>query len=277
MEKKKNLKTAIIVLAVLLGVSIAALSGILIYNRFAESQPASVTVPENIITPKTENSGSSGGSSETESEGTSPQSSNPESSSQSTSADRSEGSGSTDAEKLAKALRLHERNPGDNTPFKAGNMFPGDAETEYYCIKVSYKDTVTVRFRADVRPGFDKLAEVLKCRVVLLSSGETLYDGLMRDMPESVNHTLKTGEKTTDELYYEITAYLDTSVGSEYMEKDLISDFRWWVQETENLEPPPQTGDTSSLVLWACLAAGSLLVLILLAKKRRKEAEQYGR
>ena len=115
----------------------------------------------------------------------------------------------------------------------------------------------------------------MKCQIVLLSTGETLYDGKMRDMPDSINHTLKTDEKTTSELYYEITVYLDTSVGNEYMEKDFIADFKWWVPETESLKPSPQTGDNFKLVLWVCLAAGSLFILILLAKKRRKEDEQY--
>lgn len=279
-QKKKKTKIVIIILAVLLGVSITALGGTLIYNHFVGKQPVSVVVPENIITPDTDESkpdvdNSDSDSTDPEPDGTSPT----EDETDSNTSDKSTSADSTDSpntDKLATALSLYNRNPGDNTPFEVNNMFPGDNETKYYCVQVSHKDTVVVRFHADIRDGYEKLAEVLKCRIVLLSTGETMYDGLMRDMPESINHKLTTTEKTTSELYYEITAYLDTSVGNEYMEKDLIADFKWWVEETGNLDSP-QTGDNSNIALWACLASGSLFMLILLAKKRRKEDEQYER
>ena len=152
-------------------------------------------------------------------------------------------------------------------------MFPGDAETKYYCVRVSHKGDVVLRFRVDVRPGYDKLAEVLKCRITLPDSGEELYDGLMRDMPASLNCALKTQQSTTSTVYYEITAYLETSVDNEYMNKDLIADFRWWVEETDNLVPP-QTGDNTNLMLWLCIVAISLFVLILLWKKNSKEEQK---
>ena len=81
---------------------------------------------------------------------------------------------------------------------------------------------------------------------------------------------MASNKSTTDELYYEITAYLDTSVGNDYQNKDLIADFSWWVEETENLDSP-QTGDLFKLYLWLCIASGSLLLLILLWRKRKKE------
>ena len=40
-------------------------------------------------------------------------------------------------------------------------MFPGDAETKHFRVQVSYHDQVTVHFRATVRPGYEKLAEVM--------------------------------------------------------------------------------------------------------------------
>ena len=121
-------------------------------------------------------------------------------------------------------LALYQGQAEDNTPFSVGNMFPGDAEAKTFRVEVSRKASVTVHFRADVRPGYEKLAEVLKARVVL-SGGEVLYDGLMRDMPQSVDTAL-TGSGT-DVLTYEITASLDTSVTNEYQNRDLVADFRW--------------------------------------------------
>lgn len=172
---------------------------------------------------------------------------------------------------------MYNKQPEENTPFAVGNMFPGDAETKYYRVQVSYRDTVTVHYHADIRPGYDKLAEVLKVKITLLSDNQTLYDGLMRDMPASLTHRLTTKDSTTDELYYEVTAYLDTSVGNEYQNKDLVADFRWWVEgkDTDHLEPSPVTGDFRRLLPWILLlaASGTACVVLLVVRKRREEEE----
>ena len=152
-------------------------------------------------------------------------------------------------------------------------MFPGDAETQYFRVQVSYHDKVTVHYRAAVRPGYEKLAGVLQVRVKLLTSGETLYAGLMRDMPESVTYTLQSQSSATKDLYYEITAYLETAVGNEYQNEDLTADFTWWVEETGNLDDSPQTGDSSNVVLWALIALGSASVIFLLLLFRRRKGD----
>lgn len=169
-------------------------------------------------------------------------------------------------------LALYQGQAEDNTPFAVGNMFPGDVESKTFRVEVSRKASVTIHFRADVRPGYEKLAEVLKARVVL-GSGEVLYEGLMRDMPQSVDTAL-TGSGT-DALTYEITASLDTSVTNEYQNRDLVADFRWWVTDTDALAPSPKTSDTLTIALWTAVAAVSVCVLIVIARRRRKE-ESYG-
>ena len=98
-------------------------------------------------------------------------------------------------------------------PFYAVNLFPGDSVTQYYCVRVSHSDSVTLRYRANIRSGYDKLAEVLRCRIKV--KGVTLYDGLMRDMPQSVNHRLSAQRRVSTDVVYQITAYLDTSVGND--------------------------------------------------------------
>ena len=261
MERNKKIKIVIIVLAVLLGLSLSALGGTLLYNKTAKSAPAAVTVPDNLITP----SGDAG----------KPASS--QSGVQYGSSDIALSSAQASADKTQKAavIELYNKQPQENTPFWVGNMLPGDSETKYFRVRVSYHDKITVHYKATVRPGYEKLAEVLKVRVKLLSTGETMYDGLMRDMPESLTHKLASKKSTTDELYYEITAYLDTSVGNDYQNKDLIADFKWWVEETGNLDDSPKTGDTSNILLWAVLAAGSLsMIIILHVTRRRKEDEE---
>ena len=279
MEQKKKIKIIIIVLACLLGLSLLALGGTVIYNKIANTTSATVTVPDNLITPdedttKPDNSDSQApDSSDTEK----PDSSDTQTpnSSAATSSSAVPMQSTTAEVKKAATVELYNKQAEENTPFQVGNMFPGDSETKYFRVRVSYHDKITVHYKATVRPGYEKLAEVLKVRVRLLTTGEMLYDGLMRDMPESLTHKLASKKSTTDELYYEITAYLDTSVGNDYQNKDLIADFKWWVEETGNLDDSPQTGDTSNILLWAVLAAGSLgMIIILLVTRRRKEDEE---
>ena len=272
MEKKK--KTIIIILSILLGLSLLALGGTLVYNKTANTTPATVTVPDNLITPAKDTTKSDS----SESNSQAPDNSNtekPDSSADTSSSAVTPTQSATAEAKKAATIELYNKQPEENTSFAVGNMFPGDIETKYFRVRVSYHDKITVHYKATVRPGYEKLAEVLKVRVNLLSTGETMYDGLMRDMPESLTHKLASQKSTTDELYYEITAYLDTSVGNDYQNKDLIADFRWWVEETGNLDDSPKTGDTSSILLWAVLAAGSLsMMILLLVVRRRKEDEE---
>ena len=167
-------------------------------------------------------------------------------------------------------LKLYKRHAEENDPFHAVNMFPGDSVSQVYRLKVYYRDSITVHFRADVRSDekYQKLAEVLMCRVAV--DGKQLYDGLMKNMPSSLDVKIKS-PKT--ELKYTITTYLDTSVGNEYMNKDLAADFRWWVekQEQSNLTPP-KTGDDFPFTTLVCVMAVSLgLIVVLVVWKREKE------
>ena len=92
-----------------------------------------------------------------------------------------------------------------------------------------------MRFRADIRQGCEKLAEALKCRVKLLSTGQTMYDGLMREMPNPLTHTLGARKGGESEVYYQITAYLDTAWATT-IGQGADADFGW-VEETEDLNP----------------------------------------
>ena len=273
MEQKKKIKIVIIILAILLGLSLLALGGTVIYNKIANNTLATVTVPDNLITPDEDTTKPD--SSESNSQAPDSSDTQTPSSSATSSSAVTPTQGTTAKTKKAATIELYSKQPEENTPFQVGNMFPGDVETKYFRVRVSYHDTITVHYKATVRPGYEKLAEVLKVRIRLLSTGETMYDGLMRDMPESLTHKLASKKSATDELYYEITAYLDTSVGNEYQNKDLIADFRWWVEETGNLDDSPQTGDTSNILLWAVLAAcsGSMMILLLVTRRRKEDEE----
>lgn len=132
-------------------------------------------------------------------------------------------------------LSLYKNKPEDNIQFNVVNMFPGDYITQDYNVRVSYNGSINVYFTADIRSGYEKLAEVLKCKVVMPDKNKILYDGPMKDMPD-LEHSIS-AVNTTEDLKYEISVYLDTSVGNDYQDKQLIADFRWWAYTADEGYP----------------------------------------
>ena len=259
-QKLKKLRIVIIVLAALLAVSLAALA-VTVIRASAHGDSATVSIPGNIT------SGSA--HAETAAYRTSTK--------QDGSRTQSAVSLSASGQARRVTLSLYRKQPEDNTPFNVVNMLPGDAVTQNYNVRVSHSGDGTVRFRAIIRPGYEKLAEVLKLRVELLNTGETLYDGLMRDMPRSVNHKLTASGSTTSDLEYELTAYLDTSVGNEYQNQELVADFHWWVEGKEQSHlDSPKTGDDSRIVIFTVAAVAASIAVIILPVWRRREARRHG-
>lgn len=145
----------------------------------------------------------------------------------------------------AQALSLHNKNPDENVPFQMTNMFPGDSETHYYRVNVSYTGTVTVSFQATAREGDVELAEALEARIRLMNTDQMLYEGTIADMPQ-VDHVLTAGSETkTEELFYEITVGLGTDVGNEYQNLSLTADLAWWAEGADSPTEPsgPDGGD----------------------------------
>lgn len=121
-------------------------------------------------------------------------------------------------------------------------MFPGDEISQDYILNVSHKNSINIMFSAKVLPGYEILQEVLKLRVTLPDVGETLYDGLMKDMPDSVTYSLSSYAQS---LTYRITVYLDISVGNKnaldtdgkrYQNQSLKADFQWWYMPESTTE-----------------------------------------
>lgn len=268
---RNKTKTAIIVLAVLLAFSLAALVGTLIYNNLTADVDTTVTVPNNLIAPGNDDSGNETSDAESNTEDGA---ASELSETNAPVSDNDKLGVSSEEQIKATSIVLYCKTPRDNIAFSVGNMFPGDRETGYYGVQVAYHDKVTVHFKADVRAGYEKLAEVLKVNITLLNTGEVMYDGLMRDMPADVKHNLYSSESTTEVLYYEISAYLDTSVGNEYQNKTLIADFKWWVDETGNLDDLPPTGDSAIPALWIIIASISAVMCVFLLLIRRKEEDE---
>ena len=211
------------------------------------------------------------------------------------------------AEQEGTVICLDSRHLEENKKFEAVNLFPGDYRTQYYRVSTNFRDTVTVHFGIQVREGSEKLGEVLQLRVTLLGAeqDEILYEGSFNNLVNAVDHILvsETGEKT-QELVYEITAFLTTDVTNEYQGQALVADFTWWVEENEDSAddsavPPaddsgddltddsmnkpasgsvasPDTGDNANILL-SGLALIVLLLLLLLVIRMKKHAGKHGK
>ena len=181
------------------------------------------------------------------------------------------------------SIELYSGQPSENAPFKAGNMLPGDSETKFFRVRVSHGDTVAVHCALSVRLGYEKLAEVMRVRVALPATGEVLYDGLLRDASDVPAQQLASvGTAAQDELQYEVTAYLGTSVGNDYQDLDLVADIDWWVDDEGSLVPPDdgtpasllralvKTGDLAPILVGVFVAAAvAALVAFTISRKRR--------
>ena len=132
------------------------------------------------------------------------------------------------------AIVLNGPNKSANKIFTVENMFPGDEISQDYVLNISHKKNIDVMFKADVQEGYEILAEVLKLKVTVQGDEDPLYDGLMKDMPDSLTYTLPGRQQS---LTYGLTVYLDTTVGNKnatdtdgkrYQNKSLKADFSWW-------------------------------------------------
>lgn len=190
-------------------------------------------------------------------------------------------------------LELFERQPRDNERFSVSDMLPGDSITNHFCVKAYHDKDIEVFFRADITEETKALGDVLRLRVVESGGGEIVADAPFREIDgrEFSQIIKKAGGESI--LYYEITAYLDTSVGNEFQNASLEADFSWYVKDdggSAGQKPggegsddgaagssglTAKTGDTMNLALVAVmlLSALALAVIILVSRKREGENE----
>lgn len=302
---QKTINHIIILLIVLLAFSGTVLAGVFLSKAARQMQTDPAVSPNNVITPEKETSVSMAG---TEIDVSANTSTIQTSAIKATMGMRTVSAATVVDQDAGEEtiLKIYRNHAEDSSPFRAGNLFPGDAETRSYYLEVSYKSSVTLHFHADIRSGYEKLAEVLKCRVEL-RDGAVLYDGLMKDMPESIPYTLPQSSQEAAEIVYDITVSLDTSAGNEYMEKELLADFRWWAYEDGHSDAgdsdagtsdkptgtdpsgktdtdrgellPVKTGDESNVLFYGIVVGISLLVLILFFvwRHRKKEDKERGK
>ncbi len=138
-----------------------------------------------------------------------------------------------DAAENSSSLTLKAPDAGEMVAFHVPNMFPGESVTREYVIETRHSEAIVLKYHADIRPDarYQKLAEVLDIKIEFPHRNTVLYDGLMAAMPAALDVPLDAGR---NELTYRITVSLDTSVENDYMNRELVADFRWWfLDETD--------------------------------------------
>ena len=264
--KKNAQKLIIIVLAVLLAVGVALLAAVLILKN-AKPVSTDETVKNNeIVATSSRNSGKQETSSAAAGRGTA-KTETAEKSAQPNSQNET-------GEKSETEISLYKGHGYDKSPFKVLNMFPGDRAQKQYRLDISYKDLVTLHFDVKNLSGDKVLSEVLYIKVKT-DNGNLLYEGYLKNLND-IKTELSSKKRTTENLLYNIEVSLDESVSNKYKNRGLSFDFCWWVEEDENLQPSPKTGDIMrfGILTAAALLTASLFFLVLLARRKRRQA--YG-
>lgn len=186
------------------------------------------------------------------------------------------------------ALELFESQLCDNERFSVSDMLPGDSITEHFCIKAYHDRDIELFFRADITEETKALGDVLRLRVIETSNGEIIADAPFREIDgrEFSQIIKKAGGEST--LYYEITAYLDTSVGNEFQNARLTADLSWYVEDdggSAGQDPgddgaagssglTAKTGDTMNLALVVIMLLSALALAVVLLVCRKREGEK---
>ncbi len=206
------------------------------------------------------------------------------------------------ASQQAVELSLHSRNAEENVPFQMNNLFPGDSMEQAYRVKVTYKNTVVVGFRAEIKSGSQKLAEALQVQVRLAGVDELLYEGTLADMSRLECSLTAGSESETDELCYDIKVSFGTDAGNEYQNQSLKADLIWSVEDNGASDEPEKevpdasdeheagtgagaeeesatpvqgssshTGDDNHLMMYMCMAGITLAALFWLVMHKRNK------
>lgn len=206
--KKNKKKVVVLILFILIAINVIALVTTIIYLRFYRSDSETVRVPNNVIADKTAGPSPSSTASSTVKPGTTGSTNSPSKQPTST----PEGSTAvvtaaptptptptprqtaspvvtaTAEPQYADLLSLYKTESSETTPFETGEMYPGDTVTKYYCLRFAFKNKVTLNYKANIRSGSVGLSEALKIKVSLPDKGIIMYDGVMKDMPASLEY-----------------------------------------------------------------------------------------
>lgn len=128
-------------------------------------------------------------------------------------------------EAAGNSLALSNSDPKANQTLQITNMVPGEEYTQTYRVNASCSGDMHVGIRAYVTQGSQKLAEALQITVKRVDTDRFIYKGFVKDMDWA-----KTAISKSQELVYEVTFFLDSSVGNDYQNLSLTMNVEWKMQ-----------------------------------------------
>ncbi len=269
-------KIAIIILSVLLVISLGALAtrAMFLHNK-AES--ATVVVPNNYLgkTPSAVDAVASTVVEEDENDqGESAASSNGASSNVNHDPNATPGV-VVQQNESASLLEFYQGRKNVNKKFEVHNMVPGDSNTKYFCVRAHHSKDVELVFEAEVTEQTRLLGNVLDVVVTDTVNNKVICEGTFNEINGTkYSSTLAANETGKTVSFFRIDVSMDTSVGNPYQVARLLADLHWYIEEDDGLDPLPQTGDTTRVVLWVVVAVSAMTILFLLLLIRKREEEE---
>ena len=160
------------------------------------------------------------------------------------------------------SIELSTSDPKENQSFQISNMVPGEQYTQTYRVNASCSGDMKVGIRAFVAQGNEKLANALQMSVKLVDTDKVLYTGYVQDMDWA-----KAGISSSQELVYEVTFFLDSSVGNDYQNLSVTVNLEWKMESA-----------MATFWLWFCIigglvALGALIFVYIRIRKSKKLKE----
>lgn len=170
------------------------------------------------------------------------------------------------------AITLSGSQAEDSTAFSIRNLLPGQKETKQFNIQVSYRDQLSLCCDTAVRSD-NKLADVMCVSIRIPSTNQELYNGSIKEMP-CLTYDLRSSSKTTEEICYEVSLYLDPSADNTYQDMEFEADFRWWAEQSENLSSPRRSNIIKVLLCVSLVMTAGLVAIVLIEEYKSKEEKR---
>ena len=173
--------------------------------------------------------------------------------------------------------------PGAQEAMGMAGMLPGDSSKEKaYTVSVKYSEPVKLHFGATLRTNGSADSQLLAegLLITVYRDGELLYDGTVAGLAESqqAQEGLEILEPSPTKLTYTIKVTLPTSAGTEYQDKTVTVDLKWWLTSDSGggshpgggeVIVVPKTGDDFPMELMIGAAVLALVLLVVLLGRRR--------
>lgn len=171
------------------------------------------------------------------------------------------------------AITLSGSQAESSTAFSLTNLLPGKKETKSFYIQVSYRKQLSLCCDATVCSD-NALADMMYVTIRLPSTDEELYDGPIKDMA-CLSYDLQAPSKTTEEITYEVSLYLDPDADNAYQDMEFEAEFRWWAQQPESLASPRHSDIIKALLCISLFMTAGLVAIVLIEDHKSQEGKRH--